>query len=97
MLTHRMLTHRPSHRPQMLPRQGFNMNVPIFLMNLCPTMFFAFVGTFASTFAVGGIVYTAGQYGLCYPLSLLASLVFGSLISATDPVTVLAVFQAPTS
>ena len=29
----------------------------------------------------------------CYPLSVLASLTFGSLISATDPVTVLAVFS----
>lgn len=32
--------------------------------------------------------------GLCYPMGMLASLTFGSLISATDPVTVLAVFQA---
>ena len=56
-------------------------------------MFFAFVGTFASTFVVGGLVWQAGQMGFCYPLGLLAALVFGSLISATDPVTVLAVFQ----
>ena len=56
-------------------------------------MFFAFVGTFASTFVVGGLVWQAGQMGLCYPLGLLSALVFGSLISATDPVTVLAVFQ----
>ena len=58
-------------------------------------MFFAFIGTFLSTFVVGGIVWYGGQLGLCYPMGLLASLTFGSLISATDPVTVLAVFQAP--
>jgi sodium/hydrogen exchanger 8 len=80
--------------PPIIFEAGFNMNVPIFMANLGPTMFFAFLGTFASTFVVGGIVYAAGQAGLCYPMSLLAALVFGSLISATDPVTVLAVFQA---
>merc|ERR1719291_902099 len=57
-------------------------------------MLYAFLGTFMSTFVVGGLVYYAGTIGWCYPLGLLPSLVFGSLISATDPVTVLAVFQA---
>ena len=40
-----------------------------------------------------GLVYLAGQAGLCYPMGGLAALTFGSLISATDPVTVIAVFQ----
>ena len=80
--------------PPIIFEAGYNMNVSAFLANIGPTMFFAFVGTFASTFIVGGIVWYAGQMGLCYPLGLLAALVFGSLISATDPVTVLAVFQA---
>ena len=79
--------------PPIIFEAGFNMNVKAFIDNIGPTMFYAFVGTFASTFIVGGIVWYAGQIGLCYPLGLLASLVFGSLISATDPVTVLAVFQ----
>ena len=70
------------------------MQVRPFFANLGPTMFFAFIGTFISTFVVGGIVWWAGQQGWCYPLGLLPALVFGSLISATDPVTVLAVFQA---
>ena len=80
--------------PPIIFEAGFNMNVRPFFANLAPTMFFAFIGTFASTFVVGGIVWWAGQQGWCYPLGLLPSLVFGSLISATDPVTVLAVFQA---
>ena len=79
--------------PPIIFEAGYNMNVPAFMANLGPTMFFAFAGTFASTFVVGGLVWYAGQQGLCYPMGLLASLVFGSLISATDPVTVLAVFQ----
>ena len=80
--------------PPIIFEAGYNMNVNAFINNLGPTMFYAFIGTFASTFVVGGIVYQAGQMGLCYPLSMLAALTFGSLISATDPVTVLAVFQA---
>ena len=79
--------------PPIIFEAGFNMNASAFFENLGPTIFFAFIGTFASTFVVGGIVYYLGQMGWCYPLGLLASLVFGSLISATDPVTVLAVFQ----
>ena len=80
--------------PPIIFEAGYNMNVAKFMQNIGPTMFYAFVGTFLSTFVVGGVVYAAGQLGICYPLGLLASLVFGSLISATDPVTVLAVFQA---
>jgi len=80
--------------PPIIFEAGYNMNVGAFLNNLGPTMFYAFIGTFASTFIVGGIVWQAGQMGFCYPLGMLASLTFGSLISATDPVTVLAVFQS---
>jgi len=80
--------------PPIIFEAGFNMNVQAFIANLCPTAFFAFIGTFASTFVVGGLVWWFGQMGLCYPLGMLAALTFGSLISATDPVTVLAVFQA---
>jgi sodium/hydrogen exchanger 8 len=80
--------------PPIIFEAGFNMNASSFFENIGPTMFFAFIGTFASTFIVGGVIYAAGQAGFCYPLGLLACLVFGSLISATDPVTVLAVFQA---
>jgi len=48
------------------------MNVQAFLANIWPTAFFAFIGTFASTFVVGGLVYYAGQMGLCYPLGMCA-------------------------
>ena len=80
--------------PPIIFEAGYNMNVGAFLNNIGPTIFFAFVGTVFSCFVVGFMVWEAGQMGLCYPMSMLASLTFGSLISATDPVTVLAVFQA---
>lgn len=79
--------------PPIIFEAGFNLQVTPFVHNLAPTAFFAFVGTFLSTFVVGGLVYLAGQAGLCYPMGALASLTFGSLISATDPVTVIAVFN----
>ena len=40
------------------------------------------------------MVYSAGLLGLCYPLSRLAAFFFGAVVSATDPVSVLAVFKA---
>lgn len=64
-----------------------------FMANIGPTLLLAFVGTVLSASIVGVLVWLAGQLGLCYPLGLLASLTFGSVISATDPVTVLTVFQ----
>ena len=71
-----------------------HQDVRSFFDNIWTTIGFAFFGTFLSTFVVGSLVWGAGQIGLCYPMSLLASLTFGSVISATDPITVLAVFQA---
>ena len=80
--------------PPIIFDAGFNIDAPAAMRNLGPTTFFAFVGTTFSTFAVGLLCYGAGQLGVCYPLGLLASLTFGSLISATDPVSVLSVFKA---
>lgn len=69
--------------PPIIFEAAFNMNVSAFFKNMRPTLFFAFVGTLVSTFVVAGVVFGAGQLGLCYPLSPLAALSFGSLISAT--------------
>ncbi|EOD17428.1 hypothetical protein EMIHUDRAFT_464223 [Emiliania huxleyi CCMP1516] len=77
--------------PPIIFAAGYNMNVPAFFDNLGPTMLLAFGGTVLSAAVVGACVYLAGQLGLAYRLSLLASFFFGSLISATDPVTVIGV------
>ena len=42
---------------------------------------------------MGLVLLGAGAAGLCLRLSPLEALIFGSIVSATDPVTVLAVFQ----
>lgn len=64
-----------------------------FMANIDGIATLAFLGTLISTFAMGGVVWGAGALGLCPPFSPLPALLFGSVVSATDPVTVLAVFQ----
>eukprot|EP00993_Chasmostoma_nieuportense_P000308 NODE_1285_length_1566_cov_64.582349_g1214_i0.p1 GENE.NODE_1285_length_1566_cov_64.582349_g1214_i0~~NODE_1285_length_1566_cov_64.582349_g1214_i0.p1 ORF type:complete len:414 (-),score=106.99 NODE_1285_length_1566_cov_64.582349_g1214_i0:17-1258(-) len=65
-----------------------------FFRNMTGICVFAFLGTFISAFVTGLLVFLVGLFGWCHPMGALASFVFGGLISATDPVTVLAVFQA---
>eukprot|EP00299_Pterocystis_sp_00344_P002109 c1211_g1_i1.p1 GENE.c1211_g1_i1~~c1211_g1_i1.p1 ORF type:complete len:544 (-),score=108.78 c1211_g1_i1:219-1850(-) len=80
--------------PPIIFEAGYNMNRKAFFDNIVPTILYAFLGTFVSTMIIGGIVYGAGEAGICFNLGLLPSFVFGALVSATDPVTVLAVFQS---
>ena len=80
--------------PPIIFEAGFNLDAASTMRNIGPTVFFAFAGTSFSTVVVGAIVYGAGQMGICYPLGFLASITFGALVSATDPVSVLSVFKA---
>ena len=58
-----------------------------------PTIFILAVpGVLISSFLIGGILYL-GARALGYALPLSASILFGVLISATDPVAVLALFR----
>ena len=57
-------------------------------------MIFAFAGTFISAIVVGVIVYLWSLLHLeSISLTLLECLIFGSTLSATDPVTILAIFN----
>lgn len=58
-----------------------------FFDNLDGIAAFAFAGTAISTAAIGGLVWASGAAGLCLPLSPLHALLFGSIVSATDPVS----------
>ncbi|GLS82895.1 cation:proton antiporter [Paraferrimonas haliotis] len=55
--------------------------------------FLAFVGTLISTFVIGGIVYYVAQF-IGHPLAFIYCLLFGSLISPTDPIAVLAIIKS---
>ena len=80
--------------PPIIFHAGYSMKKRFFFRNIGSILVFAFLGTAISTFVVGGIMYGVT---LAVPhlaaFSFLDSLHFGALISATDPVTVLAIFN----
>eukprot|EP00198_Chlamydomonas_reinhardtii_P005653 XP_001694989.1 predicted protein [Chlamydomonas reinhardtii] len=79
--------------PTIMFDAGYGLDAKVFLRNVGSVCSFAFLGTTISTFVVGLIMWGFGRQGWCYQMTLLENLTFGALISATDPVTVLAVFQ----
>mmetsp|Transcript_13179 Transcript_13179/g.25148 ORF Transcript_13179/g.25148 Transcript_13179/m.25148 type:complete len:586 (-) Transcript_13179:225-1982(-) len=83
--------------PPIIFEAGFN-TVPTMLRkkfwgNLDGICAYAFIGTLISTFITGIGVHTAGLMGVCLQLPMLNAMAFGTLISATDPVTTLSLFQ----
>ncbi|CAM6050179.1 unnamed protein product [Sphagnum compactum] len=64
-----------------------------FFSNFGAICIFAFLGTFIASILTGILVYLGGLFFLMYRLPFQESILFGALISATDPVSVLAVFQ----
>lgn len=74
---------------------GYDMKKRFFFRNLGAILAFAFIGTTISCLVFGAMIWIyfemihSGRYGFSFADSLL----FGSLISATDPVTVLAIFH----
>ncbi|KAG2435823.1 hypothetical protein HXX76_007018 [Chlamydomonas incerta] len=79
--------------PTIMFDAGYGLDAKVFLKNVGSVCSYAFLGTTISTFVVGLIMWGFGRQGWCYEMTLLENLTFGALISATDPVTVLAVFQ----
>lgn len=65
-----------------------------FFRNIGTILLFAVTGTLISSVVIGAGLYGLGVYGLSANLSLLHCLIFGSLISAVDPVATLAIFNA---
>ncbi|QCD77295.1 solute carrier family 9 [Vigna unguiculata] len=64
-----------------------------FFSNFGAIVTFAIFGTFIASIVTGILVYLGGLLFLMYRLPLVECLMFGALISATDPVTVLSIFQ----
>ncbi|KAG7154551.1 Sodium/hydrogen exchanger 7-like [Homarus americanus] len=78
--------------PPIIFSAGYSLKRKHFFKNLGAIFTFAFIGTTISTFVVGGLV-----YGFLWlfgsTITFIDCLLFGALISATDPVTVLAIFS----
>ncbi|KAL0407159.1 UNVERIFIED_CONTAM: Sodium/hydrogen exchanger 6 [Sesamum latifolium] len=64
-----------------------------FFSNFGAIVTFAIFGTFVASVVTGTLVYLGGVTYLMFKLPFVECLMFGALISATDPVTVLSIFQ----
>lgn len=76
-----------------------HLQTKAFLRNVGPVIWFAFAGTFLSCVVTAMVIFSVGVAGAATfgpeetsAFTGLESLIFGALIAATDPVTVLSVF-----
>jgi hypothetical protein len=79
--------------PPIIFESAYNLRSRKFFANLDAILLLAVYGTLAATIITGVLVKFAGDAGWSHPFDWLPSMLFGSLISATDPVTVLALFS----
>lgn len=73
--------------PILIFESAFKMDVPLLMRNLVPALVLAGPGLLLSTAIIGSLIYWLT------PLPLESALIFGCLISATDPVAVIALFK----
>ncbi|XP_041027871.1 sodium/hydrogen exchanger 6-like isoform X1 [Juglans microcarpa x Juglans regia] len=79
--------------PPIIFQSGFSLSPKPFFSNFGAIVTFAIFGTFIASIVTGLLVYLGGLMYLMYRLPFVECLMFGALISATDPVTVLSIFQ----
>ncbi|CAB5349280.1 unnamed protein product [Rhizophagus irregularis] len=80
--------------PPIILNSGYEMQKETFFRNFGTILLFAIVGTFMSTMVIGILVRILVLLGIdSLSLSLLDSIMFGSILSATDSVAVLTIFQ----
>ncbi|KAL0952602.1 hypothetical protein HGRIS_006857 [Hohenbuehelia grisea] len=80
--------------PPIILNSGYELKQENFFRNFGSILIFAFFGTFISAVGVGVLVYIYSALGLeSVELSFIECLTFGSTLSATDPVTILAIFN----
>ncbi|XP_072026556.1 sodium/hydrogen exchanger 3-like [Amphiura filiformis] len=79
--------------PPIMLEAGYFMPAKAFFNNIGTILLYAVVGTLFNTFTIGFSLYGISVWLLNSQISLLECLTFSSLISAVDPVAVLAVFE----
>ena len=80
--------------PPIIFEAGYNLDKKPFFRNFGTILAYSFTGTFLSIICSSLIFYaTSNWIGWQQAFSLKESFAFGSLISATDPVSVLAIFK----
>ncbi|CAD6886996.1 unnamed protein product [Tilletia laevis] len=81
--------------PPIILASGYDLKQERFFRNFWVILTFALAGTFISAIVIGTVVWLWSLLGLeSINLSLLDCLIFGSTLSATDPVTILAIFKS---
>jgi len=78
--------------PTLIFESAYNIDVRRFSRDLPVVASLAVVSLLISTFLIAGALYFALQF-LGFPVPFVLTLLFGTLISATDPVAVLALFK----
>ncbi|KAI3643492.1 hypothetical protein MP228_013047 [Amoeboaphelidium protococcarum] len=78
--------------PPIILQSGWEMEVSSFLFYFWRIMLFAFLGTFISAFIVGYFMYLLVMTG-SLNLTIIECFMYGSILSSTDPVTVLAMLK----
>lgn len=81
--------------PPIIFNAGYSMKKKHFFKNFGSILTFAFIGTIISCFTIGLMLYAIVTHisSINSYFTLIDCLVFGALVSATDPVTILAIFH----
>ncbi|TYZ63622.1 hypothetical protein PybrP1_008838 [[Pythium] brassicae (nom. inval.)] len=79
--------------PPIILEAGFNTQRKGFFSNFSAILLLAVVGTLIATLATGGILIWLGSLGLVTQLTAAEAFLYGSLISAIDPVATLLAFK----
>ena len=82
--------------PPIIFNSGYTLKREVFFRHIAPISFFACAGTAISTFVIATFLEILKIFGLFgdFKPKFTELITFGALISATDPVSTLAVFQA---
>ncbi|TIA96801.1 hypothetical protein E3P94_03071 [Wallemia ichthyophaga] len=80
--------------PPIILDSGYRLREAHFFRNIIPILTFALAGTFISAVVIGFVVYVFSFLHISsLQISLVECLILGSTLSATDPVTILAIFN----
>lgn len=80
--------------PPIILNSGYELNQANFFRNIFSILMFAFAGTFIATVILGVLVYIWTALGLeGVELSFVDAVAMGATLSATDPVTILSIFN----
>ncbi|KAJ3388987.1 monovalent cation:H+ antiporter, CPA1 (nhx1) [Lobulomyces angularis] len=80
--------------PPIILNSGYDLKRRSFFRNFGSILIFALLGTMISTFVTGTLIYIFLYTGISgLSIGYLDSIIFGAILSSTDPVTILSIFH----